>query len=218
MRAGATRPAAAWLISAAAAGFLAGALVTSAPRPTPILSRQRLASPGPAASASTDMTAVAPRTSPPTIGANPLEDLRRRHLTLPLADVERDELRDTFDEMRGGTRRHEAIDILAARNTPVLAVEDGQVAKLFLSKAGGLTIYQFDPTATYAYYYAHLERYADNLKDGDRVARGQVIGYVGTSGNAPPDTPHLHFAIFKLTDARRWWQGTAIDPYPILSR
>ena len=128
----------------------------------------------------------------------------------------RDELRDTFDEMRGGSRRHEAIDILAPRNTPVVAVEDGRVAKLFLSKPGGMTIYQFDPTSTYAYYYAHLERYADGLKDGDAVSRGQVIGYVGTSGNAPPDTPHLHFAIFKLTEAKRWWQGTAIDPYRVL--
>ena len=102
------------------------------------------------------------------------------------------------------------------RNAPVLAVEDGRVAKLFLSDAGGMTIYQFDPTEMYAYYYAHLARYADGLKDGDRVQRGQVIGYVGTSGNAPPDAPHLHFAIFKLTDEKRWWQGTAIDPYPIL--
>ena len=219
MRARVTRPAAAWLISAAAAGFFAGALLTSAPRSTPILSRQRLASPAPAAAASTDMTAVAPpRISTPTIGADPVEELRRRHLALPLPDLDRGDLRDTFDEMRGGTRRHEALDIVAPRNTPVLAVEDGTVAKLFLSKAGGLTLYQFDPTATYAYYYAHLERYADGVKDGDRVERGQVIGYVGTSGNAPPDAPHLHFAIFKLTDAKRWWQGTALDPYPILSR
>lgn len=152
------------------------------------------------------------------IGADPVEELRKRHLALPLPDLDRGDLRDTFDEMRGGTRRHEALDIVAPRNTPVLAVEDGTVAKLFLSKAGGLTLYQFDPTATYAYYYAHLERYADGVKDGDRVERGQVIGYVGTSGNAPPDAPHLHFAIFKLTDAKRWWQGTALDPYPILSR
>jgi murein DD-endopeptidase MepM/ murein hydrolase activator NlpD len=201
MRARATRPAAAWLVGAAGAGFLAGALLTSAPRPAPVLPRQLLRP---------------PPVSTPTIGANPVEELRKRHLALPLPDLERDDLRDTFDEMRGGARRHEALDIAAPRDTPVLAVEDGTVAKLFLSKAGGLTLYQFDPTDTYAYYYAHLERYADGLKDGDRVERGQVIGYVGTSGNAPPDAPHLHFAIFKLTDAKRWWQGTAIDPYPIL--
>jgi murein DD-endopeptidase MepM/ murein hydrolase activator NlpD len=142
--------------------------------------------------------------------------LRQRHLELPVQGVKRSELRDTFRETRERTRRHEALDILAPRDTPVLAVDDGTVAKLFLSKPGGHTIYQFDPTSTYAYYYAHLERYAAGLKDGDRVARGQVIGYVGTSGNAPPDTPHLHFAIFQLTDSKHWWEGMAIDPYPIL--
>ena len=145
-----------------------------------------------------------------------VKELRKRHLELPVQGLKRHDLRDTFSEMRAGTRRHEALDILAPRNTPVVAVEDGTIARLFLSKPGGLTIYQFDPTSTYAYYYAHLERYADGLKDGERVERAQVIGYVGTSGNAPPDTPHLHFAIFQLTDPKRWWQGTAIDPYPIL--
>ena len=145
-----------------------------------------------------------------------VKELRKRHLELPVDGLKRGALRDTFSEMRGGTRRHQALDLLAPRNTPVLAVDDGKVAKLFRSKPGGLTIYQFDPTSTYAYYYAHLERYADGLKDGGRVARGQVIGYVGTSGNAPPDTPHLHFAIFRLTDANRWWDGVAIDPYPVL--
>lgn len=151
-----------------------------------------------------------------TIGADPLEELRTRHLDVPVLGLSRHALRDTFDEMRGGTHRHEALDIMAPRNTPVIAVEAGTVAKLFSSKAGGLTIYQFDRTSSYAYYYAHLERYADGLKDGDRVERRQVIGYVGTSGNAPPDAPHLHFAIFQLTAEKRWWRGTAIDPYPIL--
>jgi peptidoglycan LD-endopeptidase LytH len=214
MRARATRPATAWLVGAAGVGFVAGVLLTSAPRPAPVVPRQLLTS-----SRATDADAPVlppPPVSAPTIGADPVEELRKRHLALPLPDLERGALRDTFDEMRGGTRRHEALDILAPRNTPVLAVEDGTVAKLFLSKAGGLTLYQFDPTGAYAYYYAHLERYADGVKDGDTVTRGQVLGYVGTSGNAPPDTPHLHFAIFRLTDAKRWWQGTAIDPYPIL--
>jgi murein DD-endopeptidase MepM/ murein hydrolase activator NlpD len=105
---------------------------------------------------------------------------------------------------------------MAPRNTPILAVEDGNVAKLFTSKQGGLTVYQFDPSTTYAYYYAHLERYADGLKEGDSVRRGQVLGYVGTSGDAPPDAPHLHFAIMRLTPEKHWWQGTALNPYPIL--
>jgi peptidoglycan LD-endopeptidase LytH len=108
------------------------------------------------------------------------------------------------------------MDVLAPRNTPVLAVEDGTVARLFLSEAGGITIYQFDPSDTYVYYYAHLERYADGLKEGAPVERGQVIGHVGTTGNAPRDTPHLHFAIFRMAGEKKWWQGTAIDPYAVL--
>ena len=208
-----TRPAAGWLIGAAATGFLGGVLVMSLPRGgAPAVAERELVAP-----AQTSEPAAAPQAiATPTIGADPLEDLRKRHLALPVQGLTLDDLRDSFDDKRGGSRRHEALDILAPRNTPVLAVDNGTVAKLFLSKPGGNTIYQFDPTSTYAYYYAHLERYADGLKDGDRIERGQVIGYVGTSGNAPPDTPHLHFAIFKLADAKRWWQGVAIDPYPVL--
>src|SRR4030095_2277312 len=104
-----------------------------------------------------DPAATPPAIAPPTIGADPLEDLRKRHLALPVQGLTRHDLRDSFDEKRGGSRRHEALDILAPRNTPVLAVDNGSVAKLFLSKAGGNTVYQFDPTAAYAYYYAHLE-------------------------------------------------------------
>ena len=145
-----------------------------------------------------------------------IDALKKRHLKVPVQGVTRDDLRDTFRERRGSDRQHEAIDILAARDTPVLAVEDGTIAKLFLSKPGGITIYQYDPSETYVYYYAHLARYADGLIERGRVERGQVIGYVGTSGNAPPNTPHLHFAIFKLTSQKHWWQGTPIDPYPVL--
>lgn len=150
---------------------------------------------------------------PAAESANPIDDLRERRLGIPVQGLDRKDLRSSFDEQRSGGRRHEAMDILSPRNTPVLAVDDGTVAKLFTSKAGGLTVYQFDPDSVYAYYYAHLERYAPGLAEHQRVKRGDVIGYVGTSGNAPPDTPHLHFAIFKLTEAKQWWKGTAIDPF-----
>lgn len=154
---------------------------------------------------------------PPTSPASPPPpDLSRRHLLLPVAGIQPQELQDTFDDARGGSRVHEAIDIIAPRNTPILAVEAGRVAKLFASDLGGLTIYQFDPTETYSYYYAHLERYAEGLDEGDQVRRGQVIGYVGSSGNAGPDNPHLHFAIFRLGADKRWWQGTPINPFPLL--
>ena len=97
-----------------------------------------------------------------------------------------------------------------------MAVEQGTIARLFFSDRGGTTIYQFDPTSSYVYYYAHLERYAPGLKEGQTVDAGQVIVYVGTSGNAPPGTPHLHFTIFKLTEKKRWWEGVPIDPFRVL--
>jgi murein DD-endopeptidase MepM/ murein hydrolase activator NlpD len=131
-------------------------------------------------------------------------------------DAVRGDLRDSFHETRGSTRQHEAIDIMTPRNTPIVAVEDGTIARLFESKAGGTTIYQFDPSNRYVYYYAHLERYADGLAEGNVVRRGQVVGFAGTSGNASQDAPHLHFAIFRLTDKKQWWQGSPIDPYDVL--
>jgi murein DD-endopeptidase MepM/ murein hydrolase activator NlpD len=151
-----------------------------------------------------------------SIAAAPPEALVDRDLEIPVEGVKADQLVRSFEDSRSGSRSHEAIDILAPRNTPVKAVEDGTIAKLFESKAGGTTIYQFDPTGQFCYYYAHLERYAEGLSEGNTVKKGQVIGYVGTTGNAPKNTPHLHFAIFKLTAERHWWEGTPIDPYDIL--
>ena len=233
---GRSRGAASWLVFAASLGFLAGMLVMAAiviifpsgavnvaDTPVEASSAQRLASQPPAkVHVKPSLKETPPPVTAPEVGAtsaisvDPFEDLRQRDLALPVHGIKKDELRDTFNEMRGGTRRHEAIDVLAPRNTPVLAVEDGRIAKLFFSQAGGITVYQFDPTNEYVYYYAHLERYADGLEEGETVRRGEVIGYVGTTGNAPRDTPHLHFAIFKMTDEKRWWEGTAIDPYSVL--
>jgi murein DD-endopeptidase MepM/ murein hydrolase activator NlpD len=151
------------------------------------------------------------------IGTNPSSprELADRHLLIPVEGVKTDQLTRQFSDERGN-RRHEALDILAPRNTPILAVEDGTIARLFRSQAGGITIYQFDPSSTFCYYYAHLERYADGLREGQAVKRGQLLGYVGTSGNAPKNTPHLHFAIFRLTAEKHWWEGTPIDPYDVL--
>jgi len=124
-------------------------------------------------------------------------------------------LRDTFVEIHNG-HPHEAIDILEPRGTPVLAVVPGTIRKLFLSKPGGNTIYQFDDQAQYCYYYAHLDGYAGGLHEGMHVARGETIGYVGSTGNADPGTPHLHFAIFELGPRKEWWKGKAVNPYPAL--
>jgi murein DD-endopeptidase MepM/ murein hydrolase activator NlpD len=140
--------------------------------------------------------------------------LRSRSLRVPVEGLSVTQLRDNFAERRG-TRVHEAIDLLAPRGTPVVAVDDGVVKKLFTSGAGGLTVYQFDPGETYSYYYAHLDRYADGLVEGKRLRKGDRVGYVGTTGNAPPGTPHLHFTIYKLPPDKKWWQGTPINPYPL---
>lgn len=236
------RPSRTWLVFAASCGFLAGMLVMAALFAIfPDETRPAFAETAAGKQAFESSAAVPPATKPnevkptpaeepapiapapqavaipsiPSVGINPIEDLRDRHLTLPLKGAVPGDVHDMFNEKRGGTRRHEAIDMLAPRNTPVIAVEDGSIARLFFSQAGGITIYQFDPTSTYVYYYAHLEKYADGLTEGDKVKRGQLLGYVGTTGNAPRDTPHLHFAIFKMSDKKQWWQGTALDPFQV---
>jgi peptidoglycan LD-endopeptidase LytH len=177
-------------------GFAAGALAV-----TLLVSR---GGPLPPVSAAAKSAAPAPVVeSGPRIG-------------LPIAGLRAKDIQDTFSQLRSGTRPHEATDILAPRGTPVLAVDAGTIKKLFTSKPGGLTVYQFDSLGVYCYYYAHLDRYAADLKEGMTVSRGDVIGYVGTTGNAPVNTPHLHFAIFKLGVLKRWWEGTPINPYPSL--
>ena len=154
-----------------------------------------------------------PTISPNTmIAGSDVASLRARSLLVPVKGLKADDLASSFHDARG-TRRHQAIDILAPRGTDVLAVEDGKVAKLFTSDAGGLTVYQFDPSETFVYYYAHLDGYAPDLREGAILRKGDLIGRVGTTGNAPKNTPHLHFAISKLDPDRRWWGGTALDPY-----
>jgi murein DD-endopeptidase MepM/ murein hydrolase activator NlpD len=156
-----------------------------------------------------------PIANPPSAPVEVETELAARKLSIPVDGVEAAGLRDSFTEGRG-SRPHQAIDILAPRHTPVRAVEDGSIAKLFRSRFGGITVYQFDPGGRYCYYYAHLQGYAPGLHEGAGVRRGQVLGFVGTTGNAPPDAPHLHFQIYELTPARHWWEGKPINPYPYL--
>jgi len=137
-------------------------------------------------------------------------------LLIPVQGVQAAKLVDTFTQSRGAGRLHDAIDIMATRGTPVLAAADGRVVKLFNSKPGGTTVYQFNREEKLAYYYAHLDRYADGLAEGKVLKRGEVLGYVGSTGNASPDAPHLHFAVFVLGPEKHWWQGTAVNPYPLL--
>lgn len=183
--------------------------------------RQMQAASAPAPAAPAVLLAPVGANAPPVASAGQddvtgvARELRDRHLTMPVSGVAAADLVAGFEQGRAD-HRHDALDIPAPRGTRVLAVEDGTIAKLFWSNAGGRTIYQFDPSGRVAYYYAHLDGYADGLLQGGAVRRGDTLGFVGASGNADAAAPHLHFAIFVLTPERQWWKGTAIDPFPIL--
>ena len=170
----------------------------------------------------TSGTAVAPGTASPAPGtpapATPMPLLAKGALIVPVQGIEPAALRDTYDEQRGGgSRTHEALDIPAQRGTPVLSATGGRVLKLFDSKAGGKMIYAADSTERFILMYAHLDAYANGLAEGQPLRRGQVIGTVGTTGNAPPSVPHLHFAIARSNDVKVWWKGAPVNPFPILS-
>ena len=137
-------------------------------------------------------------------------------LMIPVIGIKRGDLRDTFNDARSEGRVHNAIDIMAAGGTPVVAAADGEIAKFFDSERGGITIYQYSTDRKFAYYYAHLQRRADNLAEKTFVKRGTVIGYVGDTGNAGAGNFHLHFTITMLADGQNYSQGTDINPFPLL--
>lgn len=137
-------------------------------------------------------------------------------LSSPIPGLKKTDISDMFGDHRGEERQHEALDIMAPKRTPVLAVDDGVIKKLFTSTQGGLTIYHFDPSERYSYYYAHLDGYAPGLVEGKQVRRGELIGYVGVTGNSDPNGPHLHFAVNELDETKSWWKGAPLNPYPLL--
>lgn len=143
-------------------------------------------------------------------------ELAQRHPIVPISGIAAAKLPDTFNELRGGTHKHEALDILAPRGTPVHSADDGTVIKMFTSKAGGLTVYVTGPAQHFVYYYAHLNAYANGLAEGQVLRKGDVLGYVGTTGNADPNVPHLHFAIARTDNVKEWWKGEPIDPTTVL--
>jgi murein DD-endopeptidase MepM/ murein hydrolase activator NlpD len=163
-----------------------------------------------------DIVVPAPLTAGQPVTELELAYLRGRRLLIPVPGVPAADLPDTFDEARSQGRRHDAIDIAAPRGTAVLSVDHGRIARIDTSDRGGLSLYTTDPSGRFVYYYAHLDRYRNGLRNDMPVARGDTLGFVGTTGNAPPDTPHLHFAINRLDDPRRWWDGTPINPRPLL--
>lgn len=135
-------------------------------------------------------------------------------LIVPVDGLSAESLSNNWGAARSEGRRHQGIDIMAPHGAPVLAVADGEIVRFWNSELGGVSIYQADASGELVYYYAHLSARAGNIKEGDRVRQGQVIGYVGQTGNA--STPHLHFEMARVADARRWWRGQAINPYPAL--
>ena len=184
----------------------------------PVVVDGRAASAQPTSAAGAPATPVTPR-APGATGspAMPTPLLAKGALLLPVQGVEPSALHDTYSEQRGGgTRTHEALDILAPRGTPVLSATGGRVLKLFDSKAGGKMVYAADSSEHFILMYAHLDAYAPGLADGQPLKRGQVIGVVGTTGNAPPNVPHLHFAIARSNDVKVWWKGAPVNPYALL--
>lgn len=147
-----------------------------------------------------------------------LKELRQKRLLFPVCGRTVRGYKDTFSEARGTRRVHNAMDAPAPRGTPVVSTDSGRVIKLFTSRAGGLTVYTTDVAERFIYYYAHLDRYRTGLREGMRLTRGDVLGYVGTTGNAPPNTPHLHFAILKSSDIKRWSKGTPVNPFKVFTR
>ena len=175
-----------------------------------------VSSPAPQVARSGNIVAVKPQNGPPVVVTEQVQ-LAPSGLAIPVVGITAGQLTDTFDAARSQGRRHDAIDIMAAEGTPVIAAADGTVEKLFNSIRGGMTIYVRSPDQKWEYYYAHLSAYAPGLHEGQQVKRGQVIARVGHTGDASAAGPHLHFAINSMAPGEHWWNGTPINPYPLLA-
>jgi len=170
----------------------------------------------PAAGSSPPPPIDQPEATPSPASPPPILPEEATRLIIPVAGVRPDQLRDTYNEARSEGRVHNAIDIPAPRGTPVAAATEGTIVKLFHSERGGITIYQLGPDQKTVYYYAHLDHYADGLAEGRKVRQGEVIGYVGDTGNAGAGNYHLHFAIWLISDPKHYWDGINLNPYPLL--
>ena len=151
--------------------------------------------------------------SSPAVGPADLDALKSEGLIIPVAGVEARDLVDSFDDKRGSERHHNALDIMANRNTPVLAAVSGTVIKMHNSVPGGLSLYLSDPTSRFVMMYGHLESFRPGLKEGAKVSRGEIVGFVGSSGNANPLAPHLHFQVTRNDNLKEWWKGTPLNPF-----
>lgn len=208
------------LASIPSGGEIEGSSVLE-PSPVPSSSPSQLPNPSP--TQSVDVPAAEPGLSPGTPQSPnelPLSNnyVGKLKLIIPVVGVRPDQLQDTFTDARSEGRAHDAIDIPAPAGTPVVAAADGEIIKLFQSERGGTTIYQLSTDKKLVFYYAHLQRYADGLVPGKFVRQGEVIGYVGDTGNAGAGNYHLHFSISVIADPKRYWEGSNINPYPLLRK
>ena len=194
------------------------AVVQQTPSATTAPTSEATPSPSPLATASPEVPQDPGLSSTPAAPAEQPGDsfVGQVNLVIPVLGVKPEQLLDTFGDARSEGRSHDAIDIAAPAGTPVVAVSEGEVVKLFQSEKGGMTIYQLSPDKKLVFYYAHLQRYADGLLEGKYVRQGEVIGYVGDTGNAGAGNYHLHFSIATITDPKRHWDGMNINPYPLL--
>jgi len=215
-----------WICVVIAAAIALRITSQSRANPTSVNVESRAEKPTPPSAARPTTTPVTPSPPPDPVAPEPtssvtdadIDFIASRKLLIPVVGVTASQLQDTFSQSRSEGRRHDAIDIIAPQGTQVLATTDGSILKLFRSDRGGITLYELDPSGKYVYYYAHLLGYADGVTEGKQLRRGEVIGYVGDTGNAAPGQFHLHFAILKTQSPRKWSGGDPINPFPLLTR
>lgn len=139
-------------------------------------------------------------------------------LTVPIAGVARGDLADSWGDPRdNGLRLHHGTDIMAPVGTPIIAAAPGTIEKMWESAKGGKTLYIRSPARDWTCYYAHLSDYAPGLHEGQVVTAGQLIAYVGDTGNAGAGNYHLHFGLTHTTPDQHWYEGQDVDPYPYLA-
>ena len=197
-------PIALLLLASACARQVIGTRPLPAPRRAPVAVRRE------PVAVRREPTGIGPLSSSETVNY-----ILARGLIVPVAGVPVSQLQDSFDDGRDGERVHRALDILAPRGTPVLAADDGRILRVRPNALGGNTVYATDPQGRVVYYYAHLDSYQPGIAEGATIARGDTLGMVGTTGNAPKDTPHLHFQVMQMPPDGKYWDGDPINPYPL---
>jgi murein DD-endopeptidase MepM/ murein hydrolase activator NlpD len=198
------------------AGLSVGSAASACSRPVLYYPVTEAPAPSPRAAVPLTDSSVSRAMSAPASGGDE-SYLAARHIMLPVAGADPAKLEDSFKEPRDGDRVHRAIDILAPRGTPILSADDGKILRMTTSTLGGISMYTVDPTSRLVYYYAHMDRYKDGMSPGRNIVKGDTLGFVGTTGNAPKNLPHLHFQVMRWPADGKYWNGDPIDPFDVLA-